>query len=123
MPNWVMNRLTLDGKNITDVLMKVSTFDEYGDEVEFDFNKVIPMPEELKIEKSNRQYDGVRLFLAILNPYHSEFKERKKKLSSKRFSKLISKLWSDDISWQIDKLAISSDEIIELKEKILKNRL
>ena len=45
MPNMVANRLTIEAENTKEIIMSLLTFDELGDEADFDFNKVIQMPQ------------------------------------------------------------------------------
>ena len=59
MPNWVRNRISIKGENVSDIVMSLMTFDNDGDELEFDFNKIIHCPEELNIEKSSKQQEGI----------------------------------------------------------------
>ena len=74
MPNWVTARITLNGseENVKKVLDFVRTegVDENGKEYTllFDFNKVIPMPEELNIESGSMGEWGMRYLL--LNAKH-----------------------------------------------------
>ena len=69
MPNWVTARITLNGseENVKKVLDFVRTedVDENGKEFTrlFDFNKVIPMPEELNIESGSAGNWGMRYIL------------------------------------------------------------
>lgn len=77
MPNWVRNRISIKGENVSDIVMSLMTFDNDGDELEFDFNKIIHRPEELNIEKSSKQQEGIdylkgKLNLASLKRRHKE---------------------------------------------------
>lgn len=61
MPNWVQNEITLYGeeKDIQKVLELVKS-----DQLEFDFNKIIPMPKELEIDSSSRNEEGIICYLS-----------------------------------------------------------
>ena len=48
MSNMVANRLTVEAENVREIIMSLLTFDELGDEADFDFNKVIKMPKTIK---------------------------------------------------------------------------
>jgi hypothetical protein len=65
MPNWVTARITLNGsdENVKKVLDFIRTEDENGEVNLFDFNKVIPMPEELNIESGSAGDWGMRYLL------------------------------------------------------------
>lgn len=95
MPNWVKTIVKTKPDVLKDVLEK------YSNEEGFSFNKVIPMPKELEVEKSSRGEEGLMyLFLEndngiskekinkvyrSLNPFHSDIyrEERFQKLAKK----------------------------------------
>ncbi len=92
MPNWVTNRIIIhNGKE--DILFN-HLIKEDGN-LEFDFNTIIPMPEELDVEKSKKGHDGLILYLAKINPYMLGVGEMKDKLSIEEFDSLIKKLFGD----------------------------
>lgn len=50
MPNWVCNHLTIYGDNAVEVMRSLLTENEESEcGYDLDFNKLIPMPEELNI--------------------------------------------------------------------------
>ena len=69
MPNWVRTRLTFNGKKnrvaeIKELVKTTGKDDEgNGDTNEFDFNKVVPMPEELDIVSSSSGECGMRYLI------------------------------------------------------------
>lgn len=69
MPNWVRTRLTFNGKQnrvaeIKELVKTTGKNDEGKDYThEFDFNKVIPMPEELNIPSSSSGNWGMKYLL------------------------------------------------------------
>jgi hypothetical protein len=75
MPNWVRTRLTFNGEQSRidelKAFVKSETKDESGELHTnlFDFNKVVPMPEELNIESGSSGDWGMRYLL--LNAKHS----------------------------------------------------
>lgn len=75
MPNWVRTRLTFNGEQnrvaeIKELVKTTGKNDEGNDYTnEFDFNKVVPMPEELNISSSSSGEWGMRYIL--LNAKHS----------------------------------------------------
>ena len=91
MGNWVRTRLTFNGKQnrVAEIkeLVKTTSKDDEGNDYtnEFDFNKVIPMPEELNIPSSSSGDDGMKyLLLNAKHPiswsdYDRSFMERMKK--------------------------------------------
>lgn len=87
MPNWVRTRLTFNGEKnrVAEIKELVKTTGKDDDTNEFDFNKIVPMPEELDIPSSSSGDWGMRYLL--LNAKHSflwteddrSFMERMKK--------------------------------------------
>lgn len=79
MPNYVKNRLTVIG-NEKEVFAFIKS-----DESVFDFNKIIPMPEGLKIDDSSLGNDGMRyLLLKADGCFHkNEAAEMKSRLEEK----------------------------------------
>ena len=69
MPNWVRTRLTFNGEKnrvaeIKELVKTTGKDDEgSGDTNEFDFNKVVPMPEELDIVSSSSGECGMRYLI------------------------------------------------------------
>ena len=61
MPNWVINKIEFSGKqeNIDKVLNLIK-----GDDDAFDFNKLIPMPQELDISSSSDNNLGIICYLS-----------------------------------------------------------
>ena len=77
MPNWVQNNLIITGNpdSIAALLKQVKS--ENGD---FDFEKIRPMPETLKIECSSRIDDGIEVYIKYLNFLSDSKKEPTKEL-------------------------------------------
>ena len=64
MPNWVSNHLTIYGENAVEVLRSLLVKSEDNDcGYELDFNKIIPMPEELNIESGSVTRDCAKLYV------------------------------------------------------------
>ena len=64
MPNWVCNHLIIRGNNAVEVmnsLLSENSESENGYDV--DFNKIIPMPEDLKIESGSVTRDCAKLYV------------------------------------------------------------
>lgn len=68
MPNWVRNRLTIYGDNADKILQSLLVKSDIDGEYDFDFNKIIPMPQELNIEAGSQTYDAINLYLTYINP-------------------------------------------------------
>lgn len=63
MPNYVDNILTVNGPNVADIVAFVRT-----EKREFDFNNVIPMPQELKHSRADSDADFGLIMVGIPNP-------------------------------------------------------
>lgn len=63
MPNWTVNRLTFEGnpERISELKNHILSIDEHGNP-QFDFNRVIPMPEHLKNTPSDYTSDILTKF-------------------------------------------------------------
>ena len=93
MPNWVRTRLTFNGEQSRidelKAFVKSETKDESGELRTdlFDFNKIIPMPEELDIPSSSSGDWGMRYLLLsakhsiLWNEDDRSFMERMKKVN------------------------------------------
>ena len=80
MPNWVCNHLTIKGENAVDVMRSVLTKNEESDYgYDFDFNKIIPMPEDLKIISGSITRTCAKLYLNAIAedaPAYVKYAER-----------------------------------------------
>ena len=113
MPNWVVNKLTITGKNARDIINKhFRKLEENSKELSFDFNTLIPMPEELHIEKSSSSHNGLKLYLAMLNPKIKCLGNKEDKIS---YEELLQK--GSAISYNENNYLLNELEIQELKEK------
>ena len=64
MPNWVCNHLIIHGENAVEVMNSLlSENSESENGCDIDFNKIIPMPEDLKIESGSVTRDCAKLYV------------------------------------------------------------
>lgn len=117
MPNWVINRIRIEGENAFEILKSHIIVDERGTE-QFDFNTIERMPEDLKIEKSSRSADGLKLYIAKINPLMSEIGSKEDKYPSMKewIEKMLS-LFGHDCMDRMDRYILKSDEIKRLRLK------
>lgn len=74
MPNWVRNHLTIHGERALEVLKGLLTeSEEEKGKMEFDFNKIKPMPEELNLPASRVAQKSAKLFLNSMEEYSKEY--------------------------------------------------
>ncbi len=95
MPNHVINEVRIEcgPKRLEEILNAVQA-DPVPDEPEtgygtVDFNKLIPMPEELNIEASSKTFLAAEVYLTSLNPAVSWFGDPAGKLSGEDFKELL----------------------------------
>ncbi len=115
MPNWVKNKIIVgSSKYIDEIKAKHFTKDEKsGDEV-FDFNTVKKMPDDLNVEFGSRSEDGIKLYLASIDPKCGFFGSKDGKATPKRFEEL-SKLMEGRMFGGPEKL--TEAELHDLSEK------
>lgn len=72
MPNWVRNHLIIHGENALEVMKSLLVKSDIDGEYDFDFNKIIPMPDELNIQASRVSQKSAKLFLNSMDEYSDE---------------------------------------------------
>ena len=117
MPNWVINRLRIEGENAEEIIKKHIIKDERG-EYAFDFNTIVKMPEDLCVEKGSRTYDGLKLYIAKINPLIPNFGTMEDKLLPLNdfFKKMVTVFGYDCID-KIEKYILKPSQIDNMKEK------
>lgn len=64
MPNWVCNHLIIHGENATEIMRSLLIKNENSDcNYDLDFNKIIPMPEDLNIISGSTTNDCAKLYI------------------------------------------------------------
>lgn len=117
MPNWVTNRIRIEGKDAKAILSAHLAKDEKGQEA-FDFNTIERMPDELNIEKSSRSLDGLLLYIAKINPLIDAIGSKEDKVVPvKKFIALLEKAFSTMDYERIGVCVIKPKQVDELKEK------
>lgn len=79
MPNWVANHITIRGENAVEVLHSLLTEREIENKpsYDFDFNKIIQMPESLQIESGSTTDSCVEMYLTSINPFVEYYGDNK----------------------------------------------
>lgn len=104
MPNWVKNKIIVgSGKYIDEIKAAHFVKDKEGGQDVFDFNTVKKMPDELNVEFGSRSEDGIRLYLASIDPKCKFFGKVEEKVKPARF-KEISGLMKDRMFGSPEKL-------------------
>ncbi len=68
MPNHITNIITIDGvskERLSEILAAIRSDEVEIQQNSIDFNKVIPMPEELKVESSSRSNGVAPIFVPV----------------------------------------------------------
>lgn len=135
MPNWVTAKLTVNGDNSEKIIKSLLTKNE-DKELNFDFNKIKPMPKELQITSGTTTDRAVELYLTSINPdidYVGEHKVTRQVLqnitnltnSLKNFTKFRNDLPKDEIEKLLQKFendGLSTEkQIIEYGRKAVNN--
>lgn len=132
MPNWVVNKLELEGNNVEEIVDKHIVKDSYGSDM-FDFNTIIKMPESLNIESGSRSFDGMKLYIAKINPLIKNIGAKEEKMPSLEsfIARMERDFHADDIQnyilkpKEVNELKVKYGEkfedVVELGEKILNN--
>lgn len=117
MPNWVVNKITVDGPNAEDIIRSHFIKEENGEDA-FDFNTITRMPEKLKIEKSSKSSDGFKLYIAKINPIIPNLGTHEEKMLpiGNFFNKMVSLFGTDCID-NIQRYILKPSEIEQLKDK------
>lgn len=117
MPNWVINKLTIEGNNAEEIIKSHTTSLENG-ELLFDFETIDPMPKDLSIERGSRSFDGFKLHIAKINPLIPNLGTREDKLLPfDTFLRKIFGMFGRDCIDNIQRYILKPTEIEELKKK------
>lgn len=114
MPYWVKNKIEIWGKNISERIEdKFFTAEMTPDGLvkNFDFNKIIPMPKSLDIKSGTLTYEGMKLYLAQINPTIQNFGSIKDKLSLDNFSKRIAAMFMRNKAYSPNYYLLSPSEV------------
>ncbi len=132
MPNFVKNKIIVGrseyGRRLID---KYVSFNKERKVEEFDFNKVIEMPDDLKIEFSSKSDKALCLYLTKMNPDVTYYGDMDEKMDKTNYSSLIRRLskrlmMSHDFTLrkdQVDELLnkYKEDDLLKLGERQIKN--
>ncbi len=127
MPNWVKGKLTIQGKNSSDV-MKALLIKGEDDEMKFDFNKIIPMPQELNIISGSITTQCVNIYYTSLNPdvedidlgnkNQEEFDKATALLSKTRFRTYNAKVKNKEVEEFLDTNYAKEEKIISIRDAV-----
>jgi len=101
MPNHVINQLSFKAtKDVaTKILTAIAQRTESG-EIKLgtiDFNRIIPMPQELDIEASSTTFQAAEVYLTLLNPEADWLGKKEEKMLKEDFDRLLATINRDHI--------------------------
>lgn len=128
MPNWVVQRLQVEGKNANKVLKELIKTEDDGS-LSFDFNKIIPMPESLNVVAGSISDDCVLLFLEHIkkeknfSKYYNAYRENKayKKTTYAERKKIMKQCLEYIDHPDKNKLFATEEDVYNYGKKILDN--
>ena len=114
MPNWVTNRLIIEGENAEEIVQNHIIKEENGSQC-FDFNLICKMPEELDISKGSKSVNGFKLYIAKLNPSIDAVGNPEDKMEINAFSNRMIKVLGKNAIGKIPMVMLRNDEVTALK--------
>lgn len=118
MPNWVKNKLTIDGENAEAVMNELITTDSDGGKT-FDFNKIIPMPDSLQIIAGSTTDKCVALYLTAANPNVEYYGSAGDKLAHGEYGEVVAKLRVHDRKINGLDLMLPVEKIAEYEKDVI----
>lgn len=115
MPNWVRNHLKIKGERAQEVFESLFKKDK-GENICFDFNKIIPMPESLNIICGTVTDKCMDIYLTSVNPDVDYFGD--KKLDSAEFLSILEKVNSNKRTIHPSISTLSLEEIHKISKNI-----
>lgn len=119
MPNFVKNKIIVNKNELKNIVEKYTEYNKDSKKLEFDFNKVIEMPEDLKVECSTRSENAIRVYMTFVNPFIKYIGDEAEKLERLEYLKLCDRIYEQFVF--MDPLVLSMGEILKLKEDDSKN--
>ncbi len=120
MPNWIKNKIIVgNAKTVEKLIESYGSYDEERKLLDFDLNKLIPMPKDLEIEFSTKSDDGLLLYLTKINHQIDYYGCKEDKLSKKDFDEMMEKIISH-LSNKRD-LVLSKEELDKILTRYKNN--
>lgn len=116
MPNWVINRIEIENSSIEEIIKNHIRKDSNGLEG-FDFNTILKMPEDLKIEKSSRSADGFKLYIAKKSPFIENIGNKEEKIPASKYLKDLYRIFGHDCIDNLPKYFLRPSDVDKLRDK------
>ncbi len=119
MPNFVKNKIIVGKSDFGKKLFEKYTILNKDNLYEFDFNKVIKMPDSLNVEFSTKSNASLALYLTYINPYIKYFGNLEDKIDYELYQNIINKL--NDKTLLINNFMLKDYEIDDVINKFSKS--
>lgn len=116
MPNWVKGILTIEGENSEQIMKSLLKKDDF-DDIEFDFNKIVPMPDDLNIVSGSLTDDCYSVYLSSL-PIQEAMKDIELYVNSAMFPEFLRGRQFLKSKEEIDKIVKHSIERLQEPDKL-----
>jgi hypothetical protein len=118
MPNWVKSKLEIGGENYEAVIAEITTKDEDGN-INFDFNKIIPIPESLRIIYGSVTNKAIALYLTSVNPNAEYYGSADNKIPLAEYSEILSKLKASGMRLNLFDIMAPVEEIAKYEKEVV----
>lgn len=118
MPNHLRNLVRFiceDNDRINQIYEYIKTDDEAPGYRTIDFNKIIPMPEDLNLETSSNTQKALRLYLTKISPDVKYYGNENEKIS-KKMCDSIKALAKKRLIWGKEELIFKEDDISKIRD-------
>ena len=113
MANWTMTDIHIENyEKFEELFCK-------GDECEFSFQKIIPMPPELNIESGSMEYNAIEAYLSSINPYNEAVPGSK--VSATEYAEILNKVRGKNLfrtNYKGEMTALIADKLGDNMEKL-----
>lgn len=125
MPNWVRNKLTIDDENYEKIVESICNEDS-----KLDFEKIVPMPESLKITSGSITQKSLDAFMhsiensAEYRVYENllyEHKYKARRMTNEEFEDFIETTIGDHVFFDDNKALNSKDEVLSFGKQVADN--
>lgn len=124
MPNWVRNKLAINSQDSNDIIAAL-----VDDEGQLDFEKIVPMPETLKITSGSITDECISLYMfsikgtkkyATYEKLLDKYKKSVKQFTSEEFEKEVNKYVGDNVFFNERKLNTKED-VLKFGKQVIDN--
>ena len=124
MPNWIRNKLTIESQNSKTIISELVNGEE-----QLDFEKVVPMPETLKITSGSITDECISLYMFSirgtkkynqLEKLLNKYKKNVKTYTEQEFDETVNKYVGDNVFFN-DKKLETRDDVLNFGKQVINN--